>query len=226
MLASSPSSHLQPGSPSTFTILGCTRGSLQTVGGVSRASPHVFAHCIFRLGNRTYSLAVLCLVAQSCPTLRPYDHSPPGSSVHGDSLGKNTGVGCHALLQGIFPTQGSNLHLLSPTLAGGFFTTSVTWVSRTNLAISFYWMQKRWKRAGATCLACPGLSAGGARDSAWCSCGPAMQELVWAANGGWGLSTTHPLCFKDKQLRASESQTSGLFQFVGLHCNSGTFLEA
>ena len=27
-------------------------------------------------------------------------------------LGKNTGVGCYALLQGIFPTQGSNLHLL------------------------------------------------------------------------------------------------------------------
>ena len=34
--------------------------------------------------------------------------SLPGSSVHGDSSGKNTGVGCHALLQGIFPTQGSN----------------------------------------------------------------------------------------------------------------------
>jgi len=33
---------------------------------------------------------------------------PPGSSVHGDSPGKNTGAGCHALLQGIFPTQGSN----------------------------------------------------------------------------------------------------------------------
>ena len=29
-----------------------------------------------------------------------------------DSPGKNTGVGCHALLQGIFPTQGSNLSLL------------------------------------------------------------------------------------------------------------------
>ena len=29
-------------------------------------------------------------------------------SVHGDSPGKNTGVGCHAHLQGIFPTQGSN----------------------------------------------------------------------------------------------------------------------
>ena len=36
------------------------------------------------------------------------DCSPPGSSVYGDSPGKNTGVGCHALLQGIFPTQGSN----------------------------------------------------------------------------------------------------------------------
>ena len=32
----------------------------------------------------------------------------PGSSVCGDSPGKNTGVGCHALFQGIFPTQGSN----------------------------------------------------------------------------------------------------------------------
>ena len=29
-----------------------------------------------------------------------------------DSPGKNTGVGCHAVLQGIFPTQASNLHLL------------------------------------------------------------------------------------------------------------------
>ena len=32
----------------------------------------------------------------------------PGSPVHGDSPGKNTIVGYHALLQGIFPTQGSN----------------------------------------------------------------------------------------------------------------------
>ena len=38
----------------------------------------------------------------------PMDCSLPGHSVHGDSPGKNTGVGCHALLQGIFPTQGLN----------------------------------------------------------------------------------------------------------------------
>ena len=36
------------------------------------------------------------------------DCSLPGSLVHGDSLGRNTGVSCHALLQGIFPTQGLN----------------------------------------------------------------------------------------------------------------------
>ena len=33
---------------------------------------------------------------------------PPGSSVRGDSPGKNTGVGCHALLRVIFPTRGLN----------------------------------------------------------------------------------------------------------------------
>ena len=50
---------------------------------------------------------------QSCPTLyNPMDYSPPGSCVHGDSPGKNTGVGCHALPQEIFVTQGSNPGLL------------------------------------------------------------------------------------------------------------------
>ena len=53
--------------------------------------------------------ALLCLVTQSCQTLfNPLDCSPPGSSVHGDSPGKNTRVGCRALLRRIFPTQGSN----------------------------------------------------------------------------------------------------------------------
>ena len=52
-------------------------------------------------------------VAQLCPTLcYPIGCSPPGLLCPWDSPDKNTGVGCHALLQGIFPTQGSNLHLL------------------------------------------------------------------------------------------------------------------
>ena len=43
----------------------------------------------------------------------PMDQSPPGASVHGIlSPGKNTGMSCHALLQGIFLTQRSNPCLL------------------------------------------------------------------------------------------------------------------
>ena len=58
-------------------------------------------------------LQSLCLFSQSFPTLHdPMHCSPPGSSVQGDSPGKNTVVGCHALLQEIFPTQGSNTGLL------------------------------------------------------------------------------------------------------------------
>ena len=40
------------------------------------------------------------------------DCNLPGSSVHGISPVKNIGVGCHSLLQGIFPAQASNLSLL------------------------------------------------------------------------------------------------------------------
>ena len=51
--------------------------------------------------------------------------SPPGFSVY--EILKNTGVDCHALLHGIFLTQGSNLCLfMFPALAGGFLTTSAT----------------------------------------------------------------------------------------------------
>ena len=60
-----------------------------------------------------WNIAVLCFVAQSCPTLcNPMDCSPPGSSVHGDSPCKNSRVGCHSLLQGIFPIQELNWGLL------------------------------------------------------------------------------------------------------------------
>ena len=65
---------------------------------------------------------MLCLITQSCLTLcDPMDSSPPVSCVHGDSTGKNTRVGCHTLLQGIFPTQGIEpTSLMSPALAGVF----------------------------------------------------------------------------------------------------------
>ena len=60
-----------------------------------------------------FPMGWMCLVTQLCLTLwDPMDYSLPGSSVHGDSPGKNTGLGCHVLIQGIFPTQGLNPGLL------------------------------------------------------------------------------------------------------------------
>ena len=55
----------------------------------------------------TYSLSV-CVLIQSVMSnsLQPRGCSPPGFSVHGYSPGKNTGMGCHALLQGNFPNPG------------------------------------------------------------------------------------------------------------------------
>ena len=69
---------------------------------------HKFLHifCPFRDVCTVLSCSV---VFDSCNTM---DCSLPGSSVHGDSPGKNTGVGYHTFFQGIFPTQGSNPGLL------------------------------------------------------------------------------------------------------------------
>ena len=80
--------------------------------------------------NKMERFACMCSVAQSCPTLC--------GTMHYSQLGlascpwsfPGPGVGCHFLLQGIFPTQGLNLHLFYlPALAGGLFTTSTTWES-------------------------------------------------------------------------------------------------
>ena len=81
-------------------------------------------------GNRETDWSVHAKSLQSCLTLcDPMDCNLPGSSLcPWDSPGKNTGVGCHALLLGIFPNPGIELpSLKSPVLAGGFFTTGATW---------------------------------------------------------------------------------------------------
>ena len=57
------------------------------------------------VSNHTKSL-------QSCPTLRPHGLQPTRLLGPWDFSGKNTGVGCHALLQGIFLTQGLKPGLL------------------------------------------------------------------------------------------------------------------
>ena len=67
----------------------------------------------------------LCFVL-SCQLFLTLGLQPARLRCPWDSPG-NTGMGCHALLQGIFPTQGPNLRLfMSPALAGRFFTISTT----------------------------------------------------------------------------------------------------
>ena len=71
------------------------------------------SYCVMWEHINIYSACVHAKVLQCYPTLcGPMDYSPLGSSVQRDSPGKNPGVGCHALLQGIFLTQGLNLWLL------------------------------------------------------------------------------------------------------------------
>ena len=82
------------------------------------------------------SFPVLVL-SQSCPTFcDPVDCSSPGSSVHGDSPGNNTGVGCHSLLQGTFQTQGLNL---GSHMTGRFFTIWATRETQLNSRGSGIW---------------------------------------------------------------------------------------
>ena len=89
------------------TVL-CERGSWTPT--------HAGVHTLGAVCYRDTLMGILCvsvLGTQLCPNLcNPMDCSLPGSSVYEDSPGKNTGVGCHALLQGIFPTQRSKPGLL------------------------------------------------------------------------------------------------------------------
>ena len=78
----------------------------------------------------------MCLVAQLCWThCDPMDSSPPGSSVRGDSLGKNTGVGSLSLLKGIFPTQGLNPGL--PHYSQILYCLSHREAPKTNIIINY-----------------------------------------------------------------------------------------
>ena len=66
-----------------------------------------------------FSPPQVCVLSQVQPSVTPWT-AAPGSAVHGDSPGKNTGVGGHALLQGIFVTRALTLCLwrLLPWQAG------------------------------------------------------------------------------------------------------------
>ena len=73
---------------------------------------HLSQKCVCNSCSLTTNLLLPC--SSICMQMSTLMCSLPGSSIHGDSPGKNTGVGCHFLLQGIFPTRdGAHvLHLL------------------------------------------------------------------------------------------------------------------
>ena len=72
-----------------------------------------------------FSCMLSCSVVSN--SLQPHGLQPTRLLCLWNFPGKNTGVGCHFLLQGIFPHPGiepmSLESLVSPALAGGFFTT-------------------------------------------------------------------------------------------------------
>ena len=79
------------------------------VGGCDRVHPTRFSFLPFPF------LCLACLHAQSLnlsDSLQSYGLQPARLFCPWDFSGKNTGTCCHALLQGIFPTQGSNPRLL------------------------------------------------------------------------------------------------------------------
>ena len=78
-------------------------------------------------------MSVLSHFSCSLTLCNPMDCSPPGFLCPWDSPGKNTGVGCHFLLQGIFLTQGLNPCLLCVLQLRGFFTNSGTWEAQPQL---------------------------------------------------------------------------------------------
>ena len=88
-------------------------------------TPHFILLWFCKLLSLTYKDARLL---QSCPTLQPHGLQPARLLCPWDSPGKNTGVGSHSLLQGIFPTQDR-----TPTSAGRFFTI---WATRKAHTIS------------------------------------------------------------------------------------------
>ena len=111
----------------TFSTLLCNPGppstKSATKGGISGKPITKFftqqLSCNWDSLLFSHVYVCMCSVVSASPTLQHHGLQPTRLLCPRDFPGKNTGGGCHFLLQGISPTQGSNLHLLQlPALAG------------------------------------------------------------------------------------------------------------
>ena len=132
-------------SPAKNTRMGC-HFLLQGIFLTQPFNPHLHLHWqvgslpLSRLGSNVYYTVNMSFFKLECSSssascsvvgdsLQPHGLQPTGLLRPWDFPGNNSGAGCHfLLLQGIFLTQGYEpIFLMSPALAGGFFTTSLTW---------------------------------------------------------------------------------------------------
>ena len=102
---------LFPGSPVVKTLIS-NAGSVGSIPGQGAEIPHALGPESRNIKQKQYCnrFSEVKRKSLSCVPLfcYPMDCSPPGASIHRDAPGKDIGVGCYALLQGIFPIQGSS----------------------------------------------------------------------------------------------------------------------
>ena len=84
-------------------ILQCV--AMPSFRGSSQSRDRTYVSCVSCAGRQTLYHRV---IAKSCPTLRPHGLQPARVPCPWDFPGKNAGVDCHFLLQGIFLTQETN----------------------------------------------------------------------------------------------------------------------
>ena len=101
-------------------------------------------HLTTEVGTENINLSRVCVLSQSVmsDSLLPYELKPTRLLCPWNSPGKNTGVGCHFLLWGIFPTQESNLcllHLLHWE-AGSFYHWDTQEAQSVSCYIELFWV--------------------------------------------------------------------------------------
>ena len=113
-----------------------------------------------RIGKARVTPAASAKSLQSCPTVRPHRRQPTRLPRPWDSPGKNTGVGCHFLLQCVKVKSGSEVAQLHPTLSGPMdcslpgFSAHGSFQARVlecgAIAFSEEWPLQRWIRMVAS----------------------------------------------------------------------------